>query len=155
MKSIYIALAATTLAAFTGCADTSRPLFSSPAPYYAPGYNAAQNITAYGVVTAVRAVDMPVGVTSGGGALLGGLAGGVLGHQVGRGSGNTAATIGGAAIGALVGNEIERGQGVSSRRVYEVDVRLDDGTYQTVTQNDSTFRVGERVLLQNGTLMHR
>jgi uncharacterized protein YcfJ len=42
------------------------------------------------------------------GAVIGGIAGGLIGHQFGSGSGNTAATIAGALGGAAVGNEIGR-----------------------------------------------
>jgi uncharacterized protein YcfJ len=42
-----------------------------------------------------------------GGAVVGALIGGVLGHQVGSGRGNTAATVGGAALGAYAGNRVE------------------------------------------------
>jgi uncharacterized protein YcfJ len=42
------------------------------------------------------------------GAVIGGIAGGLIGHQFGSGSGNTAATIAGALGGAAVGNEIAR-----------------------------------------------
>jgi outer membrane lipoprotein SlyB len=154
MKTIYIALATAAVAVLPGCSSYSQPQYASdtytPSTAYAPA-----NYTAYGVVTSVRAVDQRVGTgTSGGGALLGGVAGGVLGHQVGSGRGNTAATIAGAAAGALIGNEIERNQGGATRRVYQVEVRFDDGSYQTLTQTDS-FRVGERVLLRDGVLRHR
>ncbi|WP_298932009.1 glycine zipper 2TM domain-containing protein [uncultured Ramlibacter sp.] len=44
--------------------------------------------------------------TSIGGALIGGVAGGLLGHQVGKGKGNTAATVLGATVGALAGNHV-------------------------------------------------
>lgn len=37
------------------------------------------------------------------GLILGGAAGGILGHQFGKGKGNTAATIGGAVIGSAIG----------------------------------------------------
>jgi uncharacterized protein YcfJ len=43
----------------------------------------------------------------GGGAAIGAVAGGVLGHQVGSGHGNTAATIGGALLGGILGNKVE------------------------------------------------
>jgi surface antigen len=43
------------------------------------------------------------------GQILGGAVGGILGSQVGKGSGRTAAIIGGAVIGLLVGGEIGRG----------------------------------------------
>jgi uncharacterized protein YcfJ len=44
----------------------------------------------------------------GAGTVLGGIAGGVLGHQLGSGHGNTAATIAGAAIGGYAGNRVDR-----------------------------------------------
>jgi uncharacterized protein YcfJ len=44
-----------------------------------------------------------------GGLLLGGLVGGVLGHQVGGGSGKDLATVGGAVAGALLGNNVAGG----------------------------------------------
>ena len=42
------------------------------------------------------------------GTLIGGVAGGIIGNQVGRGRGKTVATIGGALIGSLVGNNLSR-----------------------------------------------
>nr|WP_295130867.1 glycine zipper 2TM domain-containing protein [uncultured Roseateles sp.] len=47
-----------------------------------------------------------VGPSSGGGALVGGVVGGVLGHAVEPGLGTAIGVIGG----AVIGNEIERGQ---------------------------------------------
>ena len=46
-----------------------------------------------------------------GGLLLGGLIGGVLGHQVGGGSGKDLATVAGAVGGAVVGNNVAGGSG--------------------------------------------
>jgi uncharacterized protein YcfJ len=43
--------------------------------------------------------------------VLGAIAGGVLGHQVGGGHGKDAATVGGAVVGGIVGNQIDRDQG--------------------------------------------
>ena len=40
--------------------------------------------------------------------VLGAIAGGVLGHQVGGGHGKDAATAGGAVVGGLIGNQIDR-----------------------------------------------
>ncbi|MRI83391.1 MAG: hypothetical protein C6I00_03130 [Nitratiruptor sp.] len=40
------------------------------------------------------------------GAIIGGAAGGILGHQVGGGSGKTAATVGGAILGTLIGKNL-------------------------------------------------
>lgn len=47
---------------------------------------------------------------SGVGTVLGGIAGGIIGNQVGRGDGNTAATVAGAVIGGMVGNRIGQDQ---------------------------------------------
>lgn len=43
-----------------------------------------------------------------GAAVAGAIIGGVLGNQIGSGSGRTAATVGGAVVGGLVGNEVGR-----------------------------------------------
>ncbi len=40
------------------------------------------------------------------GAIIGGAAGGIIGHQIGGGSGKTAATVGGAIIGTLIGKSL-------------------------------------------------
>ncbi len=50
----------------------------------------------------------PRGQTTGGGALIGAIAGGVLGNSVGDGDGRKAATVIGAVLGGTIGNNIER-----------------------------------------------
>ncbi|MEO8103936.1 MAG: glycine zipper 2TM domain-containing protein [Betaproteobacteria bacterium] len=89
------------------------------------------------------------GSTTGGGAIVGGIIGGVVGHQVGSGRGNTAATVVGAAGGALIGNEVEKNRNVSDR--IEVRVRLDSGSRVTYTQESPRdFRTGDRVRVEDG-----
>lgn len=51
-----------------------------------------------------------------GGAAVGALIGGILGHQVGGGSGKDAATIGGAVAGAAIGSQVGGGSAVAGRR---------------------------------------
>jgi uncharacterized protein YcfJ len=51
------------------------------------------------------------GAPIGAATVLGAIAGGVLGHQVGGGRGKDAATAGGAVVGGLIGNQIDRDQG--------------------------------------------
>ncbi len=51
-----------------------------------------------------------------GGAVLGGVVGGLLGHQVGGGSGKDAATIGGAIAGAAIGSQVGGGGAVAGQR---------------------------------------
>jgi len=58
------------------------------------------------------------------GTLIGGVAGGILGHQIGGGSGKTVATVGGAIIGSIVGNNL-------SRRNYNNDNGYEYVTYET------------------------
>jgi uncharacterized protein YcfJ len=58
-------------------------------------------------VTEQRAV--PSGSPSYGGMAIGAIAGGILGNQVGKGSGKDAATAAGVVAGAMVGNQLGRG----------------------------------------------
>jgi outer membrane lipoprotein SlyB len=142
MKAIHLAIA-TTLAAIaliSGCANTnSRPVSS---PSYSSSYPSG-----YGVIDAI---DMFRGSGDGIGAgtIVGGIVGGVLGHQVGSGRGNDAATVVGALGGAVVGHEIEKGN--RSQDAYRIRVRMDNGGYQTVTQDSaSDLRVGDHARVEN------
>lgn len=104
-----------------------------------------------GTVESIRAVQLK-GDATGLGAVAGGVTGAVVGHQIGRGNGNTAMTILGAAGGALAGNEIEKN--VKKRYSYRVTVRMDDGTFRTVSQSTApTAAVGDRVRIANGALV--
>lgn len=156
MRFVLVSFASATALILSGCAQYSQPS-SQPYPAYGqnpnPSYNYS-NASSYGVVTAVHAAQQPAG-TTGAGTVIGGLAGGLLGHQVGQGSGNTAATIAGAVGGALIGNQIERNQAAAAgQTVFQIDLRMDDGTYQTVTTPDGSFQVGQRIMIQNGQLLH-
>ena len=66
------------------------------------------------------------------GVVGGALVGGLLGHQVGGGSGKTLATIGGAAGGAYVGNEVQKQ--ANSRTVWVTTVRMSDGSVRRFEQ---------------------
>jgi uncharacterized protein YcfJ len=50
-----------------------------------------------------------------GGVIIGGVAGGILGNQVGKGSGRDAATAIGAVVGAIAGDQVARGSGRPER----------------------------------------
>jgi outer membrane lipoprotein SlyB len=101
-----------------------------------------------GVVESVRYVEKQ-GQGSGVGAIAGGVVGGVLGHQIGSGRGNTAATIAGAGVGAYAGNQVEKN--AKKKSYYVVNVRLDDGRRQSVTQGARPgVREGDRVKIVNG-----
>lgn len=86
------------------------------------------------------------------GLIGGGVAGALVGSQIGQGKGTTLAEIAGAAGGAYAGRQIEKN--VRKTNQYEVLVRLEDGGTQTFTyQNDPRFRNGEKVRIENGTLV--
>ena len=88
------------------------------------------------------------------GTIAGAVVGGIVGNQVGSGRGNTAATVIGAAGGAYVGHEIDkRQQQPATADVYRYNVRMNDGYYQTLTQNMvADLRVGDRVQIDNGIM---
>lgn len=103
-----------------------------------------------GVVEAINVVEV-----KGQGTYLGKIAGGVagilLGSQVGHGSGTTVAQVAGAAGGAYAGNEIEKH--MKTTKHYEVVVRLENGGTKTVSYAEQpSFAVGTKVKLENDTL---
>ncbi|MDP2826838.1 MAG: glycine zipper 2TM domain-containing protein [Sulfuritalea sp.] len=104
-----------------------------------------------GVVQAVNEVAVePKG--SGGGAVAGGIVGGILGNQVGKGATRDFATVLGAVGGAFAGNHIEKSVKESKR--YDVVVRFEDGSTRTFSSDSPpTWHSGDRVKLQNGTLI--
>lgn len=105
-----------------------------------------------GTVESVREVAIQQAQSPGIGAVAGGILGGVLGHQVGSGRGNDAATVLGAIGGAFAGHQIEKSQRKTVR--YEIAVRMDDGTMQTLSAESApAWRGGERVKVVNGVVM--
>lgn len=121
----------------SGCANTdSRPVSS---------YEAPVRVT-YGVIDNIETIqggNNEVGV----GTVIGGIVGGVLGHQVGGGSGNDVATVAGAVGGAVVGHQVEKQN--RQQDSYRIQIQLERGGYQTVTQGISDLRVGDRVRIEN------
>lgn len=106
-----------------------------------------------GVVDNVRPVTVK-GQGSGVGVVAGGVLGGVLGRQVGNGTGRDLATIIGAVAGGYAGNEIEKSQRAATR--YEVSVRMEDGSIQTITEPTSpAWAIGQKVRLVNGQILPR
>lgn len=107
-----------------------------------------KSCTTCGVVESIRYVEEG-GKTSGLGMLGGAVVGGVIGHQIGSGRGNTAATVVGAAGGAYAGNQIEKRK--KQKSYYVVTVKLDNGKTQTVsTSSAPTVNEGERVKIVDG-----
>jgi len=88
------------------------------------------------------------------GTIIGGIIGGLIGTQIGSGSGRTAATVAGAVGGAVAGNVIE-GRSRANHETFRVTVRLDNGSMQTVIQeNINDLRTGDRVRL-DGNMIYR
>jgi outer membrane lipoprotein SlyB len=111
----------------------------------------------YGRITNVSLISQGARPNSGaGGAALGAVAGGLLGNQIGHGSGRAAATILGALGGAAVGNNIAQGNRAYANTagpVYRVSVQTDSGqlrTYDVSATGD--LRPGDRVRIENGVI---
>ncbi len=107
----------------------------------------------YGTVQNITVSNNGGSQTSGGGAILGALVGGVVGNRFGGGTGKDLSTVAGAFGGAIVGNEIEKNKNQAGPTVYNVQVRFDDGgtaNYQYGQING--ISQGSRVKLVNGRL---
>jgi outer membrane lipoprotein SlyB len=102
-------------------------------------------------VQAVREVK-DAGASTALGPIAGGIAGAVLGNQIGRGHGSQKViTVLGAAGGAVAGNAIEKQARGTTH--WEVDVRRDDGTNETVRSDVApSYQPGQRVRLIDGKL---
>ena len=146
----------TALAAVAGtlllgaCASTT-PLNNTSTGNAYPQQNTS-SYTQYGVVQSIALVPQnSSGTPIGAGAIAGAVVGGILGNQVGGGSGKTAATVLGAAGGAYAGHELEKRNQTQQGNVYQLTVRLNNGSYQTLTQTtNNDIRVGDSVRIDNG-----
>ena len=106
-----------------------------------------------GVVSNVRQVTNE-GKPTGAGAVIGSLAGAVLGSNVGSGNTRTAVSIAGAVGGGLLGNSIEKSQRQTTS--YEVALRMEDGSTRTIAaDNLPSWRIGDKVKLVSGTIVSR
>jgi outer membrane lipoprotein SlyB len=129
-------------------ATLGQSLHSASAPAPARAASICNNC---GKVEAVNVV-----VVKGEGSYLGTIGGGVvgalLGSQIGGGTGRTAAEIAGAVGGAYAGHAIEAN--VRKTNLYEVVVRLQNGTAQTISYpNEPGFLVGDSVKINNGVIV--
>ncbi|OON63621.1 hypothetical protein B0920_09750 [Massilia sp. KIM] len=145
------AMAVATGALLTGCASNSSQPYDSGYGYNNnAGYNNSANM-GYGTIESIQVAQANGGRTSGAGAILGGVVGALAGNQVGSGSGRTAATVAGGVAGAAIGNKVESNRNATGQELYQINVRMDNGEYRTVTQ-DSVYdlRVGNRVRIVDG-----
>ncbi|MES2183779.1 MAG: glycine zipper 2TM domain-containing protein [Pseudomonadota bacterium] len=111
------------------------PLASAPPGTYSsqPVAVAAPVCAACGRIESVTPVHRAA-PTTGVGAVAGGVLGAVVGNQFGHGSGRTVTTLLGAGGGAYLGNTVE--QHSRSRTVYQVHVRMDNGTRRSFERTE-------------------
>lgn len=99
-------------------------------------------------VDAITQAAAPSGLGIAAGAVIGGL----LGNQVGDGSGQKLATVAGAIGGGFAGNEVEKR--TRSATSYQIRVRMEDGSVRTIPQSSTNgWQVGDRVKVVNGSLV--
>lgn len=102
-----------------------------------------------GVVESVKEIEQP-GDAKGVGAVSGGVAGAVIGHNVG--DHNKLVTLIGAVGGALLGNHIEKQARATQR--WETTVRLDDGSTRTLSSDsEPAWHAGEHVRVLDGKIL--
>lgn len=161
-RFLSVASATALAAALTAC-GTPDPYgannypMSQPAPGATYGTYPNQQVgyVEYGRVTNVSLISQGTRAgSSGAGTALGAVVGGLLGNQVGSGSGRAAATILGAVGGAVAGNRIAQGSSYNTTGpVYRVSVQTDQGqmrTYDVSATGD--LRPGDRVRIENGVI---
>lgn len=122
--------------------------FLAPGSAFARRYdgNRCGNCGTVVAVQQVRHKSSQLGV----GTAIGAVAGGLLGHTIGKGDGRTAATVGGAVAGGAVGHQVEKNNG-GGRHGWRFSVNMDSGRRVTVTQGDNPdIRSGDRVRVDNG-----
>jgi outer membrane lipoprotein SlyB len=143
-----IVLSGVGVAAITGVLPGTRAEKATQQVANAAPKQVAKACADCGVVIAVKEVQ-DQGKGTGLGAVVGGVAGAVVGHEIA--DGNNVGTVVGAAGGAIAGHQIERH--ARSTRHYDVDVRMSDGTMKTFRLNSRAWKAGERVRLQGGKLV--
>jgi outer membrane lipoprotein SlyB len=139
--------------ALGGCAPMAGPGWQQDYPPVAysrnlyPGYGSVYSID---LIRPER--DNSIGVGTVAGAVIGGL----IGHQVGEGNGNTAATVIGAAGGALIGHQIEKSNQPQGDQ-FRLTIRMENGSYQTLIQNTDfvDLRIGDRLYIDNSGAVRR
>ena len=126
----------------------------APSPYPAPVPVAVAQVCGNcGAVESVTPIERTTKADGPGiGAVGGGVLGAVLGNQVGNGNGKTVATILGAIGGGFAGNEVEKR--MKRETVYQVGVRMDDGSRRTVEVAQAPA-VGSKVTVDGSSIHSR
>ncbi len=146
---------ATTAAVIGLMAGCASPGYNQNAQAYPtqqsyPSSSGQSYSTMYGVVDSIQVVQGNSNTGPGLGTVAGAIVGGVLGNQVGGGNGRAVATVAGAVGGGVVGNRLENNQRAGAN-LYQIGIRLDNGTYTTVTQDSAAdLGIGNRVRIDGG-----
>lgn len=128
-------------AMLTGCAQPGMTGTS-----YSRGETRQAQSVQFGTVESVRPVTIEGDGNNTAGTVTGAVVGGLLGRQIGGGSGRDIATAAGAVAGGVAGSHIQ--QNTSRRQGVEVTVRLEEGGLVSVVQEaapNENFRPGDRV----------
>lgn len=144
MKKTIAALAALTLAVAA----------HAQAPHASPTARRAVTLAHCESCGTVQSVVPEKRKGSGGavGLIGGAVVGGLLGNQIGGGTGRKLATVGGAAAGAYAGNEVQKQY--SSTTVWVTKVRMKDGTVHSFAQDTRPVWVsGHVVKVSDGRLV--
>lgn len=120
-----------------------------PAPRVVERIPPAPPCAVCGTVESVTAVQREPASGSGVGVIAGAAIGGLLGNQVGGGTGKDLATIAGMVGGGWAGNTVEKK--MKRETVYEVAVRMEDGSLRKLEQK-SPVGVGTKVTV-NGSIL--
>lgn len=125
----------------------NQPNYSQDVVRKAQSTRACSNCGRVESINAIQSQAEPSGV----GAVSGAVVGGLLGNQIGGGSGKTLATIAGAVGGGYAGNEVEKR--TRSATTYQVRVRMEDGNIRNFPYNSQPpWHQGDWVRVVNGYL---
>ncbi|CAN5590337.1 hypothetical protein BH09PSE5_BH09PSE5_45220 [soil metagenome] len=132
-------------AVMAGCASGPRHYSQQERqPIYAPYAQVGQ----VAAIDRIRLGRSPSGI----GALIGGVAGAVVGNQFGKGGGRTGMTVLGAAGGAVAGNAIEGNRG-DGQEAYRITVRMNDGNVRAFDYEQlGDIRLGDRVRVEDNRI---
>lgn len=155
-------LAVVAVLTLAGCETTQSPaVHENPTRYENPtsyGSTGTQGLySGYGVVQSMELVQQGSADNSSGGVgigtIAGAVAGGLLGSRIGGGTGQLAATAAGVAGGAYAGHQYDNRPQQQGMDIYRYNIRMDNGSYQSVTQDASMgLRVGDRVRIDNNVV---
>lgn len=142
---LLVFLCATFLTA--GCADLGGPRYGEGA---APVSSAGESSSArYGRVTGLETVQVDKDYKFGIGTVVGAVAGGIIGHQFGGGTGQTLLTIGGTLAGAAAGTAAE--SKLKKQDAQKVTIAMQSGgTVVIIQPMDSRLRNGMNVQITGG-----